>query len=416
MAMGDFGGIANCRAAQIEEPRSGGDPPLAWGAYWGAAARFRTFYKYWYSFRRRAARNLRGIGGDSVYTGRNWQTKIEIPDRFCFGMLRKKGILMKLSKLNQLAGGIVSLTFALLFNMNVASAQRVIGNGILDYPGYPNSPYMYSGNYWSIGGNPSSLPDTALPDIQPAAYTLSFPTTTLPGPGGSWTCNDTNYMTNTQTFIESTQGAGITGFKILGSFNNKTGPITDLTPAQNLFETVFFNENQCYTAGTALNPSREYGFFLTTTNNQIWAYWSTYTNNQTDVSGVQFPIPTVSANTPYYFEIYPVLNNVEEGIDFPNGCGFQIYVWNTSGQLLSGYPFSLDVDGATSSSPQGSLPSGGAAYGIGVTSRDGGFCSAIQADTGYISANITNPYNVSGSIPSPATFNLYLYAVAVGGL
>lgn len=302
-------------------------------------------------------------------------------------------------------GGIVSLTFALLFNANVASAQRYVGDGILDYAGsqYQSSPYMYTGNYWNIGGSPSSLSDTDLTNI---SNTLAFSTTSLPGSGGSWTCNGTNYSVNDEAFIESTQGATITGFKFLGTFNNNNGPITNLTPAQNLFETVFFNENQCYTPGSSTNPSREYGFFLTTYTNQIWAYWSTYTNNSTYVSGVQFPIPSVSVGTAYYYEIYPVTS----GSGIQNGCGFQIYVWNTSGQLLSGYPLSVDVDGAN-------LPTGGAIYGsLSVTSQDSGFCSDIQSDAGYISANIANPYNASGSIPDSSTLNLYLYAVAVSGL
>jgi hypothetical protein len=305
-----------------------------------------------------------------------------------------------------------SLTFALLFNANVASAQRAINDGILDMVNEGSSPYMYSGNYWNIGGSPSSLTNTDLQNILPTHYVLSFPTTSLPGAGGSWTCNGTNYNTNDEAFIESTQGAGITGLKVYASFNNSTGPIKTLTPPQNLNESVFFNENQCYTPGSQSNPSREYGFFLTTYTNQIWAYWSTYTNNSADVSVVQFPIPSVSVGTAYYFEIYPVLS----GSGIVNGCGFEIYVWSSGGQLLSGYPLSVDVDGAN-------LPPGGAIGGIpitgdpgGKTSRDPNFCPAIQADTGYVSANMANPYNASGTIPSASTFNLHLYAIAVSGL
>jgi hypothetical protein len=274
-----------------------------------------------------------------------------------------------------------TVALALLAAANLANAQQYppVWTDILNLTNESN---MASGNYYDAGGSQAPILNTDLAGILPTANTLSMPQTHLPGTGGAVNCgNTTNFPV---AFIESNQGTGVTGVGFLGTFNTPY-PLNNLTG--NLFESVFFNTNQCYNGG------REYGFFLATYDSSIWAYWGTNENLSSVVQGqLQLNAAnnvlgngvTIQSNTEYYFEMYPVLGAY-------GSCAFEIAVYtasNTTQPVFAAAP-PITAYGATN-----------------ILTADPSFCTGIASATGYVSANIEPASaSISGTLP---TSGLYL--------
>ncbi|HEY6351089.1 MAG TPA: hypothetical protein VI636_16925 [Candidatus Angelobacter sp.] len=295
---------------------------------------------------------------------------------------------------------------ALLFVTAGASAQQYppVWTDIMNMQSFTS---MASGNYYAMGNNMTeALLNTDLTGM-PTPDTLSMPVATLPGSGGPFPpCGPVQQPV---TFLESNEGTGITGVGFLGTFNSPGGllfapynqPPYNITfqPDSNLFESVFFNERQCY------DGEREYGFFLAASDNSIWAYWGTNEGLDSVVQG-QVPLNaannvlgngvTIQPNAEYYFEMYPVLGAY-------GSCTFEIVVYtadNTSQPVFAAAP---------------PLTS----YGAGnLFNVDPGFCNAVASETGYVSANIEAvPWGaVTGNLPSGSTLNLNMQRVFVGKL
>jgi len=300
----------------------------------------------------------------------------------------------------------VSIFFMIALTLLFVSGQMIAQQGppaiwtpVLNQVGQSS---IASGNYYYAGGSSSnSILDTDLAGIRPVQNFLSFASNlSLPAAGGPVNCNGTKNFP--VAFIESNKGSGITGLKFEGVFTSFT-PLNQLSG--NIFESVFFNENQCYGAnGLGGNDEsnangREYGFFLATFDNSIWVYWGTNENNYGEVQA-QLQLPTnVSANDEYTFQIYPTGN--------ASSCGFQVSVTNISG--VSIYNSWLSVDSNNFSTP-GAQPT--------ITAEDSGFCGAVTSpsgETGYVSANIEPASaTVSGQLPQPTTLYLYLPSVFIG--
>jgi hypothetical protein len=295
---------------------------------------------------------------------------------------------------------LLTMALALLFVANVANAQQYppVWTDILNQQGeWP--PTMASGNYYALG-NDSVLysgVNTDLAGITPNPNTLSMHVTDLPASGGDVPCGKVD---NAVSYMESNSGTEITGVGFLGTFNAPAGGVTDLTfyPNQNLFESVFFNEDQCY-GNTIGSNSREYGFFLAGSNSSIWAYWGTHENqgysqvhSQVQLNAANNVLGngvTIQPGTEYYFEMYPVLGAY-------GTCAFGIYVYNTSFQLLFAAEPPLTSYGGDM-----------------ILSDDPGFCTGIASDTGYVSANILAQPQVTGTLPASG-LNLNMQRVFVG--
>jgi hypothetical protein len=302
---------------------------------------------------------------------------------------------MKLSKMLTIS----ALALAPLFTTHVASAQQFappVWTDVINQQGFTS---MASGNYFNT--SQSALSNIAIWGITPVANTLMLPAnvSSLPGPGGLVGCGAvTNFPVS---YIESNLGGtgvlnqgGIKGVGFLGSFNSPH-PYNNTFPNNftgNMFESVFFNENKCYGANSGIAHGREYGFFLATWDNSIWAYWGTDENQGIPNTQGQFQLPGVFANTQYYFEIYPV--------QVSGSCVFQVAVFLSNGALV-----------------YASAPNVSSFGGSAILTNDPGFCAGVASDTGYVSANIepSSPA-VSGSIPSlpDSRLNVSMQRVFVG--
>lgn len=239
-----------------------------------------------------------------------------------------------------------------------------------------NSPTIHSGTHWSIGNNQAlSQFNTDLGALQTLqgwgeSNNLILPVASLPASGHNWTCNGTSYpVNNALDFVESNLGFGLQGIAFQAAFNSPS-------PNLNIFESVFFNDDQCYGA-TVGSHSREYGIFLDLFVNQFYAYWGTNVN-RSNVSQAQLQIGSgvLSPNTLYNWYMYPVTVG--------SGCYFQIYVtpWNSGTPV---WQQTLNVDSNL-------------VIGVPIRSADSGFCN-ITAENGYISANITPMDNNPGAVP-----------------
>jgi hypothetical protein len=318
---------------------------------------------------------------------------------------------MKLSKV----AICLTIALALLFVANNADAQTypppfTAWTDILNMTG---STSMLSGTYYDVGSGQSPIPNTDLAGItdafgnpQPNQLTMPANITSLnggsPPQGGPIECGlpDTTYPL---AFIESNfgsaaLGAWVRGVGFLGSFNDSSGPLTGLSG--NIFEAVFFHEDQCYGA-TPSSQAREYGFFLATFDNSIWAYWGTNVNRTSQAVG-QFQL-TAATNTvaggsvpvagqQYYYEMYPVSVG-------PGDCVMQIAVYDSSINIVYASNPNYKDHQVTGNSIQ-------------VT--DSGFCSAVENDSGYVSANITPADStITGPLPG-SSLNLSLQRIFVG--
>jgi hypothetical protein len=294
------------------------------------------------------------------------------------------------------------MALALSSLANVANAQQYppVWTDIMNMPNQSN---MASGNYYPVGSGQPAILNT---DITAIGNTLSMPQSNLPGTGGTGnsTCGS---ISQPVAYLESNQGTGVTGVGFLGSFNSPGGllfppynqpPYNIQFQGGNMWESVFFNENLCY------NGQREYGFFLATSDNSIWAYWGTNENLATQQGQVQLNAQnnvlgngvTIQPNTEYYFEMYPVLGAY-------GSCAFEIAVYtanNTSQPVFAAAPPVTAYGGAN------------------ILSVDPSFCTAIASDTGYVSANIeAAPWGgVTGMLPPSSVLNLNLQRVFVGKL
>jgi hypothetical protein len=304
---------------------------------------------------------------------------------------------MKLSRAT-IMGTVVS---AVWLAAGAASAQQYPAPVWTDVVNQLNSPTMASGNYYNAGSGQGPVFNTDLAGLRPSANTLTLPAnvTSLPGPGGAIGCNSTSNFP--VAYLESNLGGtgilnqgGIKGVGFLGSFNSPH-PFNNTPPNNftgNIFESVFFNENLCYGGNSGIAHGREYGFFLATWDNSIWAYWGTDENQGIPGTQGQFQLPGVSANTQYYFEMYPVIVG--------GSCVFQIAIYLPNFSIW--YASAPDVSSFGGSS---------------ILANDPGFCAGIVSDTGYVSANIepSSPF-VSGSVPSlpDSRLNLSMQRVFVG--
>jgi hypothetical protein len=273
------------------------------------------------------------------------------------------------------------------------SAQQYppVWTDVMTHSGYFT---MASGDYYSLANNGTvySLPDIRLDQIQPVPKTLQMPVTTLPQPGGYFPgCGNVGFALS---FLETNYGWGIRGVGFLGSFNAPVGGVLlNYVPNENLFESVFFNENFCY------NGQREYGFFLAGNNSSIWAYWGTNENQPNVVQG-QMELNAVNnilgngvsiqPNTDYYYTMYPVIGAY-------GSCSFQVSVYDTNFQLKFSAAPPVTAYGASS-----------------ILIADPSFCSGLASASGYVSANILASPGVSGSLPSTSQLNLKIHRLFVG--
>jgi hypothetical protein len=304
---------------------------------------------------------------------------------------------MKLSRV------IVSMAVApaVLFVANVAKAQQgpPTWTDVLNLPGDGS---IASGNFWQVGGSPQFNPiwDTDLAGIN---YTLSLSVPYLSGQQdqtGTYSCGT---VVSPVTFIESNLGIGVKGIGFEGTFFAHAGGVPlAYQPNNNLFESVFFNEDPCYGLGSDGissdgSTSREYGYFLSGNGSGIYVYWGTHENQLgLEVQAVLL-LPNVEPNTQYYFEIYPTGDSTS--------CSFQVNVLDA--EFATVYSNLIPVDSYNSSAP-GAQPT--------ITLADPGFCGSVTAqsgDTGYVSANISAAPLVSGIVPASQDLNLNLRRVFV---
>lgn len=334
-----------------------------------------------------------------------WAAVAALEKEFCkISTWPKRGTKMKLSTFVFMITAVAFVSFS-----GVASAQQYppVWNDLMTLSNC-NSPSFDAncGNYFPLGSNPpNNLLNIALNQLPvPNTIALASNVTSLPDPGTySWTCGS---QSEPVTFIETGRASGITGVGFLGTFNDSNGPLgVNQYPyylSGNMFEAVFFNENQCYGPnGLGGNDAsgangREYGFFLATSDDSIWAYWgfqenvggiqvqmqlNSASNSQTPENGAATPV----AGQKYYYEMYP-------GPDF---CTFTIHVFNWFNTVTPIYIANVPVNGNSFTVTNSSNP----VDPITNANADPGFCSAITSDTGYVSANV-NPAGVSGSVPS----------------
>lgn len=333
---------------------------------------------------------------------------------------------------------------------NISPANPPVWTDILTSPGF-NS--MASGNYFAFGSNnsfnnPSQLSSISLNDIRPVSHTLALATnlTTLTSSNvGTFPCGTASLPVPAQTFIESFSSVfspgGIYGIGFEGTFNSPPGGVTNVN---SIFEAVFFNENQCYGTnglggGDGPNANgREYGVFLDTYNNSIWAYWGTLenvstaqvqvelttcwsgpgnctigTNQQTPGNGAASPV----AGQEYFYEIYPYLTTDP----WPANCAFQIRVFSNGNTGTPIYQASIPVNGGPRANTTGirdivTAPANSAP----ITGADWNFCSVIAStsgDQGFASANVNPtgaPTAPGTTLPSPSAMNLYIQRLLVG--
>jgi hypothetical protein len=297
------------------------------------------------------------------------------------------------------------------------------------------------GNYFPLGGGSSPQYQTTLsgvPNRTLALTNVTLPTnTSFPwNCGGTNSSNGTNLSATAVTFIETYRGSGISGVGFLGTFTNTTpftltvtNPVTGQQQAANLFESVFFNENQCYGnngVGAGDGPDangREYGFVLaSSTNTELFAYWGTMENVNT--AQVNFPLiaannmQTTGAATPvagqeYYYEMYPFLTSDPP----PANCGFQINIYTANNTVNPIFKATVPVNGGpTANQPESGIVTAPATS-TAISGADSSFCSVIAStagDIGFVSANIEPPSNAGGTLPSTGNLNLNLQRLFVG--
>jgi hypothetical protein len=305
-----------------------------------------------------------------------------------------------------------------------------------------NCTTMECGNFFPLGSGTSSKYQTDLASL-PTPNTLNLAGVTLPTTTNyTWNCggttgsNGTDLSSTAVTFIETYSGSGVTGVGFLGTFVNKTPfTLTVNGQATNLFETVFFNENQCYGAngvggGNESDANgREYGIMLPSAPGAaIYAYWGTKenvstaqvnfplttggtygTNMQTAANGAASPV----ADNEYYFEMYPVQTNATP----PANCSFQINVYNSNNTVTPIYEATVPVNGGPNANKSGSLIVTVPATTTAISGSDSSFCNVIAAtagDTGFVSANVAPPAGASGSLPSTSNLNLNMQRLFVG--
>lgn len=277
-------------------------------------------------------------------------------------------------------------------------------------------------NYYPLGSaSPSNLTHTSLAGL-PTPHVLTLPSnvTTLPHTGSyPWTCGSASLASSEPvTFLESDRASGITGVGFLGTFNDSLGPLRVSQPpyylSGNMFESVFFNENQCYGANGVggqdgpLANGREYGFFLATSDNSIWAYWGFREN----VGGIQVQMQLNAASNQlgngkcpvagkeYYYEMYPG----------PASGTFTIKVFDWDNTVSPIYGANVPIDGNAFSVTNATDK----VHPITNLWADPGFWNAIVSETGYVSANV-HPAGVSGSVPASG-LSLYLERIFAGTL
>ena len=374
--------------------------------------------------------------------------------RACLQKLNTAPIYGKTMQVSK-AVAFTAMAFVLLVSANAANAQNIsatnppVWTDILTLQGQTT---MASGNYFALGStnsgsNPNFISQTDLAGIRPNANTLALApnlTTLTSNNVGTFTCGTASFPEPPLTFIESFSSfgnGGIFGIGFEGTFNSPSGGVTNVN---SIFEAVFFNENQCYGTNGAgggdyfTANGREYGFFLDTYNNTIWAYWGTLenvntaqvqvelttcaggpgtcslgTNMQTMANGAASPV----AGQEYFYEIYPFLTNASS----PANCSFQINVFANNNTVTPIYKATIPVNGGPTANTTGidgivTAPTTSTA----ITGADSNFCNVIAStsgDTGFASANV-NPGGAATApntvLPSPSQMNLYIQRLFVG--
>lgn len=318
------------------------------------------------------------------------------------------------------------MTFVLLFVADVAEAQYTYPPVWTDVMNQPSTGTILSGNYYEIGnGLLAEELNAQLLSYPSNPLTLSLGVSSLPASGATAPspCNANNGKINfATTYIESNRGSAIRGVGFLGQFNTP-GPLDQppystsngqyqivFQPNNNLNQSVFFNENECYGQnglGMQDGPNangREYGFFLAANDGSIWAYWGTQENQEVPGTQDQMQLtaannvlrnqPPIQTNTPYYFEMYPVLGAY-------GSCSVETYVYDTNFNLIFA-----------------AAPPLGAYGGTNILSVDQNFCTDLASDIGYVSANIQPGSLVTAkALPSSSgstPFNLNIQRIFVG--
>lgn len=232
-------------------------------------------------------------------------------------------------------------------------------------------------NYYYVGGGTDTYtPNTSLANNG----TLKLAVQTLPNTGGMVNFGNLNLPSTVPaivplTFLQSSAAqTGVKGIQITNTFSNPN-PLPQI--GGNIVESVFFGESPNY------DGQREYGIAFYTSNNSIYAYWSTNTNITNDPNPAnnmkegQYQLTGLSANVQYTFEMYPVSMGT-------NSCGFQVNVYQNGTLLTPPIP----VLGVTNYGPNGVLDNG-------ILTSDPTYCQALIGGTkGYVSANI---------VPDPAS-------------
>ncbi len=291
---------------------------------------------------------------------------------------------------------------ALLLVAKIATAQQ----GPPTWTDVMNLPWdgnMASGTFWQVGSSPQPRPIRHT-DLDRIHNTLSLPVSYLTGQQdqtGTYSCGT---VVSPVTFIESNLGTGVKGVGFEGTFIAQVGGVPlAYRPNNNLFESVFFNEDPCYglsSDGVSSNgsTSREYGFFLSGNGIGIYVYRGTHENQQGLFVQTVLPLTNVEPNTEYYFVIYPTGDSTS--------CSFQVDVLDTGFGTV--YSNLIPVDSFNYSAP-GAQPT--------ITLADPDFCGSVTAqsgDTGYASANISAAPLVSGAVPASQYLNLNLQRLFVG--
>lgn len=274
------------------------------------------------------------------------------------------------------------------YAINTQAASPVTG---VDVSSFSTSPYLQIPSEIPSGSG-YAYADDGVCTSGPSWWTASIPMDGQSRPPSS------RIVSNYGPATGSYKGIGLNG-----AFGGPGSGV--LSGGGTMNEAVYFHEQPCYFGG------REYGFSYDPVNDFLIGYWSTNSNCGTGAqncsapsgfnSGDEISGPTYGSFTepgtgfstagmtcttgsPCFFEMYPVASG--------SSCYFHISIVGP-GPSYTSY-FSADTPNVDAGSQSPS-----------VTSADPNFCSAIEAESGYITA--TTQYSPSlSSVPS--SVQLYL--------
>ena len=170
--------------------------------------------------------------------------------------------------------------------------------------------------------------------------------------------------------IDYGSGGRYKGLNVLARFAVNTGDITSASGDAVLEEAVFFHEDQCY--GTGTGNGREYGIVLNNLDGQVYFYWCTLCNGAGAIYNHYIP-----PNQGTYYTDYTLWYAMWPEDDGNGNCHFVTRIQDQSYNAKDAQSnHDVNYDTYTNS------------YHYITTSVDTGFCAAIEAEQGYVTAAI----------------------------